>query len=362
MGRLKKAIQRRVTIRDIAALAKVSIGTVDRVLHKRGEVNQETHDRVMAYVDELRYRPNLLAKSLALKKSFSIAVLIPDAGDSNYYWKKPLEGFKSASEELNDFNTKIEIFHYDPAEEKTFIRELNRIIALKPNGIVLAPNFHEAALQLMPSCKAAGIPCMFIDNDLEDQGLAYFGQDALQSGIVAAKLMHYGLPENAKVLVLNVAAKKAITPHMTLREQGFVNYFKSNNTTGNYIQTQTVCIDLSNDKEPHYTLKKLLPDDHDISGVFVTNSKVHKVASYLSTYGKGSLMLIGYDLVDPNMQYLEQGIINFLIGQKPEEQGYKCAMAMFDFLLTGKLIGKINYSPIDIIMKENINYYKNTNI
>jgi len=359
MGRLKKSMQRRVTIKDIAALAKVSIGTVDRVLHNRGEVNKETHDRVMTFVEELGYTPNLLAKSLALKKNFSIAVLIPEAGDNNFYWNKPLEGFKNASEELNDFNTKIEIFNYDPAEEKTFIKEFNRIITLKPDGIILAPNFHEAALQLMPECKSHGIPCMFIDNDLEGQGLAYFGQDALQSGIVAAKLMHYGLPENAKVLVLNLASKKAITPHMKLREQGFINYFKNNS---HHIQTQTVSIDLSNSKEPDITLKDLLADHHRVSGIFVTNSRVHKVAGYLSACGKGTLMLIGYDLVDQNMVYMENGIINFLIGQKPEDQGYKCAMAMFDFLLTGKLIEKINYSPIDIIMKENINYYKNINI
>jgi LacI family transcriptional regulator len=123
-----------------------------------------------------------------------------------------------------------------------------------------------------------------------------------------------------------------------------------------------VSIDLSHHDEPDFTLKQLLPDQHDVAGIFVTNSRVHKVASYLSTYGKDALMLIGYDLVAPNIQYLENGIINFLIGQKPEDQGYKCAMAMFDFLLTGKLIEKINYSPIDVIMKENINYYKNTNI
>ena len=75
MGKLTKSAQRRVTIKDIAAMAGVSIGTVDRVLHNRGEVNQATHERVMSFVDELGYTPNLLAKSLALKKVLPLQFL-----------------------------------------------------------------------------------------------------------------------------------------------------------------------------------------------------------------------------------------------------------------------------------------------
>ena len=60
-----------------------------------------------------------------------------------------------------------------------------------------------------------------------------------------------------------------------------------------------------------------------------------------------------------NLDYLERGVINFLIGQKPEEQGYKSVLTLFNYLLSGKSSVRINYSPIDIIMKENIDYYKN---
>src|SRR5512145_1070430 len=111
MVKLKKPINQRVTIKDIASMAKVSIGTVDRVLHNRGEVNHETHNRVMSLVDELGYTPNLLAKSLALKKKFTIAVLIPSAGEDNPFWNKPLEGFLVAEKELKDFNALIRIFN-----------------------------------------------------------------------------------------------------------------------------------------------------------------------------------------------------------------------------------------------------------
>jgi LacI family transcriptional regulator len=358
MSKIKKSTQRRITIKDIAALAKVSIGTVDRVLHNRGEVNQETHDRVMAFVEELGYTPNLLAKSLALKKHFMIAALIPDGDDKNPYWKKPMEGLMGASDELKDFNTKIDIFNYDAGEASSFEREFNRIITLRPDGIIMAPNFHDTALRLIPICRILSIPLMFIDNNLDDgHGLAYFGQDAFQSGVVAAKLMHYGLPGGATVLILNLARNKAITRHMQHRENGFGNYFNKV-VPGHGIKTVSRSLDLSLEKELFTAMDRILSEQNDIAGIFVTNSRVHKVAGYLSTRGKKGIMLIGYDLVDDNIDFMKKGIIDFLICQKPEDQGYRCGMAMFNFLLTGKLTDKINYSPIDIITKENIDYYK----
>ncbi len=338
-------------------MAKVSIGTVDRVLHNRGEVNRETRDRIMAIVEELKYTPNLIAKSLALKKKHNIAVLIPKAGENNPYWKKPVEGFHLAAAELNDFNTKITLFNYDLGEESSFIKSFEQVLKLHPHGIILAPHFHDAAINLVRKCKDLNIPVIYVDNNLEEEpGLAYFGQDAFQSGKVAAKLMHYSLKRNSKVLIVNIAPNKAITHHMQRREAGLTDYFRTEIVDQN-IMTLSVAIDLSVDDEPSSTLRHILLEHPDINGIFVTNSRAHKVAGYLSSTDKDSIMLIGYDTVEENISYMKKGMIDLLICQKPEDQGYLSAMAMFNFLLTGKPTEKINYSPIDIIIKENINYY-----
>jgi len=358
MSRQKNSPKRRITIKDIAALAKVSIGTVDRVLHNRGEVNPETHDRVMSFVLELGYTPNRLAKSLALKKRFKISVLIPGAGANNHYWKKPLEGFRHASEELNDFSTKIELHYYDLFQESSFVKEFTKILNSGPDGIIMAPNFQEAASVLIPECRKRNVPVMFIDNNLDEPGLAYFGQDAYQSGIVAGRLMNYGLHDGDRVMILNLAGSKAaITRHMQKREQGFSDFFSKVNSSKK-ISASSASIDLSIAGEPDNSLKRFLAENPDISGIFVTNSRVYKIAECLSENPNKPVLLIGYDLVDANREFMEKGVIDYLICQKPEEQGYRSAMAMFDFLLTGKYAEKINYSPIDIVVRENVNYYQ----
>jgi LacI family transcriptional regulator len=360
MTRTVKSSQNRIRIKDIAEMSGVSIGTVDRVLHNRGEVNRYTYDRVMTYVKKLGYTPNLLAKSLALKKNFTIATLIPDAGDNNPYWDKPLAGISRARAELKDFNTRISVYNYDAGKEKSFIRQFDAVLADNPDGIVLAPHFQHVAADFLNRCAVLQIPVILIDTDLEHcSRLSYFGQDAWQSGEVAARLMHYSLPAGSRLLVLKLAWNKAFTRHLQLREKGFLNYFKKNVRSG--MQTHSMEIDLSLEDEPDLTLQAILTSGENVGGIFVTNSRIHKVAQIISKIGRKKIFLIGYDLTAENLSCLRKGLIDFLICQKPEEQGYNSTMAMFNYLLNRKTIVKINYSPIDIIVKENVEFYLNNN-
>ncbi|MDE6147412.1 MAG: LacI family DNA-binding transcriptional regulator, partial [Bacteroidales bacterium] len=56
--------QNNVTINDVALAAGVSKGTVDRVLHDRGEVSRKSRDKVLRAIEELGFSPNIYALSL----------------------------------------------------------------------------------------------------------------------------------------------------------------------------------------------------------------------------------------------------------------------------------------------------------
>ncbi|PTX59956.1 LacI family transcriptional regulator [Melghirimyces profundicolus] len=66
------------TIRDVAARAGVSVATVSRVLNGSGYVGKDTEIRVKKAIQELNYRPNTVARSLANRKTGTIAVILPD--------------------------------------------------------------------------------------------------------------------------------------------------------------------------------------------------------------------------------------------------------------------------------------------
>ena len=67
----------KIRIKDIAILAGVSEGTVDRVLHNRGDVSEKSRKAVNKVLEEMHYTPNIFARSLASKKHYRFVCMIP---------------------------------------------------------------------------------------------------------------------------------------------------------------------------------------------------------------------------------------------------------------------------------------------
>lgn len=357
--RMENRQENKIRIKDIAERAGVSPGTVDRVLHNRGEVAEETRRHILDIVESIGYQPNLVAKSLAMKKVCRIAVLIPDSANDNPYWEKPEFGIRHAAEEIKDFNTAVSVHTFNMNSERSFKRTFAKLIREVPDGFIFTPVFYQASFDMIRSCEEKGIPYIFIDMKLEDCGnLAYFGQNANQSGFLAGKLMHYSLHEQDEIMIVKPKSIEGSGYHLKAREKGFMSFILSDANVKK-LQCYTLESDLNLPKNLFHDIDKTFEIHPQTAGIFITNSRAYKIGEYLYDRGRKDLLFIGYDLVAENLDYLERGIINFLIGQKPEEQGYKSIQAMFNHLVAGKSIDKTNYSPIDIIMKENFDYYKN---
>ena len=91
------------TIKDIARMAGVSAGTVDRVLHNRGDVSPKSKAKVQKVLDEIHYQPNVFAIGLAAKKKYSFLCLIPYYIEHDY-WHSVVGGIERARQELRPFN------------------------------------------------------------------------------------------------------------------------------------------------------------------------------------------------------------------------------------------------------------------
>jgi hypothetical protein len=75
----------RITIRDIAEKAGVSVGTVDRVLHNRPNVSPKALVKVQKAIEEMNYEPNMYASALAHNKEYNFYCLMPKH-ESEAYW------------------------------------------------------------------------------------------------------------------------------------------------------------------------------------------------------------------------------------------------------------------------------------
>ena len=156
----------KATIRDIAEKARVSIGTVDRVLHDRGVVSPETRKKVLRIIHEMRYEPDILARTLKTKKIFKIAILIPSHNKQNLFWKDPLEGINEAMRDVSHFGFSLIESLYDQFDKSSFWNKANRILKEVPDALILAPVFYQESMSFLDKCSKAGIPFLLINSNI----------------------------------------------------------------------------------------------------------------------------------------------------------------------------------------------------
>lgn len=66
---------------------------------------------------------------------------------------------------------------------------------------------------------------------------------------------------------------------------------------------------------------------------------------------------MGYGIIDRNLAGLRDGFISYLLSERPDKQGYLAIRAILEYALFGKRGERINHTPVDILIRENIDYY-----
>lgn len=306
----------------------------------------------------MEYQPNLLASTLASKKTFSFALLFPEPNSPEAYWNKPMVGVRKAFQEIQQYGVNISIHLFKQSDSNTFSKEADLILQSNPEGIVLAPFFSRESKEFIAELKKRKIPYVFIDSNMtECDKLSYIGQDSFQSGTLAAKLLDYSVPDNSSILILNFAREMDNLNHLVQREKGFYEYFNTKKNSG---KKKLITLEIADptDTECQNKIKDLLKFNPDILGIFVTNSQVYYLGRLLEETNRSGIRVIGHDLINENIDFLKKGIVDFLICQRPEEQGYRAITTLFEYLVLKKEVNNENYTSIDIITKENLDYYK----
>ncbi len=347
----------RIRIVDIAGLAGVSAGTVDRVLHNRGEVSPKTREKVMDIIKELNYEPDILASALAAKKTFRIAALLPYGTDQIPFWKYPVAGIEEGLLEIMHFGVSLERYYFDFFDRDSFLRQSSEILNDDMQGVIMASVFTSEAEDFLERCNERNIPVVLINaNICSGSCVAFVGQDSLQSGMVAARLMKYGSGSDGEILIINFIRDEGNQDHILKREEGFRKYY-GELKTGTPVLRQLNIVETAGLDGREILRDAILSPGTRVKGIFVTNSRVFRVARFLEENNAGDIILIGYDLLDENKHFLKNSTIDFLISQKPREQGYKSIMTLYHHLVLKKKVERNQYLPIDIITKENLEHY-----
>jgi LacI family transcriptional regulator len=346
-----------IRIKEIAKRAKMGMATVDRVIHNRPGVSKKTRDKINFIIKELDYKPNLLARRLASKKIYHFAILIPGVSDETAFWEAPLKGIERAEAQISHYGVRILKYFFDLNDKTSFVKQANLILKKPVDGILAAPSFIQEAISFTKACKARNIPYVFINSDIPNhETLFYFGPHLFQSGYLAGHLIKYGISDEARILIVNISKEIDTQHHLIRIEEGFRAYFKDKKKNNRIVKVDIKNTDYQSIEK---NLVRIFRKHPGIKAIFATNSRVSYVARYIEKAGMLGLIVVGFDFLEENINYLKKGMIDFLICQKPEEQGYKAILALYEMLILGLPVEQINYMANDVITKENYVFYHN---
>lgn len=117
------------TIYSVALAAGVSLATVSRVLNNPEKVKQETRDRVLRVIKELGYRPNVIARGLASRKTTTVGVIISDITRASVS-----EMLGGISDIASNYQYSIKIFSVN--EDSDVIDSVQKIVSEQVDGIL----------------------------------------------------------------------------------------------------------------------------------------------------------------------------------------------------------------------------------
>jgi len=347
-----------VRIKDIANKAGVSTGTVDRVIHKRGRVSSENERKVREAIRVLEYEPNIIARSLAMKGDFKIAIIIPSYSKDSF-WQSQFNGIKKAQKYIKDFGFSIEVLQFNDQKHGDLLKHKTVILEKKFDALLIAPTITDNAHELLDLCNQQNTPYLLVNTKLERKDnnyLGYVGQDSYQSGKLAAQLLSLMTSETRTLGVLHMEKEVENSEHMMQKQYGFNAFLDAQESSK--IATVVDRIPWTSSKSVmKNAVKSFLASYPDLKGIFVTTSRIHYLVAALNSLRRDDLVIVGFDLIQENISALEKYEKIVLINQNPERQAYSGLMSLFEYLLNKKEVIKKQYLPLDIVTRENISTY-----
>lgn len=152
-----------MNIREIAKYAGVSSATVSRVLNNSGYVREETRRKVLEAVNEYRYVPSAIARSLSIQDNKSIGTIIPDI--ENDFFSKVISGISEVAESFH-YNIVFLGTNETQSKEHEFLKVVQ---SQRLKGVIIAPvsEADSHTKEMLLHLEESGIPVVLVDRDVK---------------------------------------------------------------------------------------------------------------------------------------------------------------------------------------------------
>jgi LacI family transcriptional regulator len=245
------------TMKRIAGQLGVSITTVSKVLNNHGDISEATRARVLAKVHELGYQPNAVARSLTLRSTKTLGIVIPDLMHS--FFVEIIAGIEKVASPRG-YGLLLCSSNEDARKERS---ELEMLRQRQVDAVVLASANAEGNTDVLERFTSLGVGIVMIDrDDHPDVRCDRVVTDDLEVGRLAtAHLMSLG-----RRAIAHIAGPPIV--HAKRRADGYAAALRSAGVKG---RPEWVVRGGFKDADGYRAMKKLLAARPAVDAVFAAN-------------------------------------------------------------------------------------------
>lgn len=320
-----------IGVRDLAKLANVSVGTVDRALNNRPGINPQTREHILKIAQKHGYSPNLSARALSFgKSSLRVGLCIPR--EIHYFYDQVHAGFMEEARRHHYIGLET---LYRPVKTlqsplKPAVREL---LNSKVDALVFTPGLARQVAPLIAELEQqhnVRVVCVASDDSQSARSTAVC-VDPVVNGSVAAELMAKLTPAGSKVAVLT---GNFDTEDHAAKVRAFCTRFPIECRDGRIVETIE---GFEDEAEIHKKAVKLLRSYEDLAGIYISTVNCMPVCQAVEAAGKnGKLRIISTDIFPEVTPFFIRNTLSAAIYQNPFRQGQLALQLIVDHFVTGR--------------------------
>jgi LacI family transcriptional regulator len=335
------------SIKDIAQVLGISIGTVDRALHGRSDVSPTTRARVLKKAEQLGYRPNLAARSLKLNRRLRIGIYFPR--DIASFFDPLRSGVRAAASASSGVNVEL-VFRTFPRLDEGDVELLAADAGEKFNGILIAPGNPDHIGPTLRALARRGVAIVCVASDVpRSERLASVTADAYASGAIAAELFSRTIQKTGHLAT--------ITGELTTLDHAEkLRGFAANLAV--FAPHLSLLPAIESHEQPKVAYRQaaaLLSRKPYPLGIYVSTANSIPVLRALEEkHLLGEVQVIATDLFPELVPYIESGKILATLYQRPFTQGKTALELLLRYLLNGVTPDPVTRLAPHIILRSNL--------
>ena len=314
-----------VTIKEISELANTSRGTVDRVLHGRGNVNKELEERILKIAEEHQYQSNPIGRALAHSKNRKrIGVVINSKG--NRFFDEVLKGIYETIDKYRSYGLRVVVKEIKGYKESEQIQAIDELLMDGISALALTPMNTPAIIKKLENLS---IPIVTLNSDLHLRNkLAFIGCDYLNSGRLCGDLANLILPEGGRVGI--VAGSFAMLGHRE-RIKGFEQAVEDHPS----VEIVRRVENNDDDEQSYVVTKELLMRYRPDLIYFCAAGAAGGIEAIKEWNGETPVKIITVDEIEYVNQCLKDGTVAATVTQQPYQQGATMVEILYNYLIVG---------------------------